>query len=79
MAGMSQIPPHGAKLKTALAVASLLGLVVIGWAGVHVATARSGPRMINVGSSQDAGGSVAVSPGGRTLFAASGDCCGPTR
>jgi DNA-binding beta-propeller fold protein YncE len=31
--------------------------------------------MISVGSSQDAAGSVAVSPGGRTLFAASGDCC----
>jgi DNA-binding beta-propeller fold protein YncE len=76
MAGMPQIPRHGAKLKTALAVASLLGLVVIGWAGVHVVAGRSGPRMINVGSSEDAAGSVAVSPGGKTLFAASGDCCG---
>jgi hypothetical protein len=78
MAGMSQIPRHGAKLKTALALASLLGLVVIGWAGVHVVAGRFGPRMINVGSSQDAAGSVAVSAGGRTLFAANGDCCGAT-
>ena len=74
---MSQIARRSAKRKTAWALASLAGLAVIGWAGVHVVAGRSGPRMINVGSSQDAAGSVAVSPGGKTLFAANGDCCSP--
>jgi serine/threonine protein kinase, bacterial len=76
MAGMSQIARRGARLKKALVLVSLGCLVVVGWAGVHAAGGRSGPRMINVGSSEDAAGSVAVSPGGKTLFAASGDCCG---